>query len=251
MKQFSPSTRPDAAFRFKMRRWLACLVSLLVLLREHGSLLPATLAGFAHFPIEELREVLFLLLWHAQEDALADTALRAVFYEWKACRAGSLPWLELVKSTSWLAASFLHFSREGAFSLRIHWNATMCSQRIQSLWGFPCTWGPLPSLPQWQRWFEDMAVLHSLPPCDVSAEAVIPAGDAVTSSAAEAVDIFNAPLSWDALATDEAVILVSFLFKRFAFFQPLKPRPRRSIPFQSLKPRPRRSIPAAASPKQR
>ena len=64
-------------------------------------------------------------MWQAEEDALTDTALHAVFYEWKACRTGSLPWLEVVKSTSWLASSFLHFSRQGALSLRIHWNAIM------------------------------------------------------------------------------------------------------------------------------
>ena len=64
-------------------------------------------------------------MWQAEEDALTDTALHAVFYEWKACRTGSLPWLEVVKSTSWLAWSFLHFNRQGALSLMIHWNAIM------------------------------------------------------------------------------------------------------------------------------
>ena len=197
-----------AAFLFKMRRWLACLLTLLVLLREHGTFLPATLAGFAYFPIEELREVLFFLLWQAEEDAVADMALRAVFYEWMASRSGSLPWLQLVKTT---ASSFLHFSREGAFSMRIHTNAIIYSQRIQALWGFPCTWGPLPSLQQWQRWFEDMAVLRSLPPCDVSAGALVPAehalGRALCLDAKTgedgAMDAFSAPLQWDTLAEDE------------------------------------------------
>ena len=55
------------------------------------------------------------------------------------------------------------------------------------------------------------------------------------SAEAEAVDIFYAPLSWDALAIDEAVMLLpNFFLKCFAFLQSLKPCLGRSIPAAAL-----------------
>ena len=187
-------------------RWLSLLLSELICLREIGTKLPSQLLRFEACSIFEVQEYLELFTASTADAAVRATMLAVLTED----RHGEMPWVCLAQSCSLLSALLVAEMGRLKRSAAVHDLSVRHSRLLARAFGPLTQWPRLPDdLPHQVRCLQEMARKELL--------------RRTSMQPGDAEDIFYAPLTWEALATDEAISWVSGCFAFLHCFS--KPKP--------------------------
>eukprot|EP00439_Symbiodinium_sp_Y106_P063125 s608_g9.t1 len=167
-------------------RWLSLLLSELICLREIGTKLPSQLLRFEACSIFEVQEYLELFTASTADAAVRATMLAVLTED----RHGEMPWVCLAQSCSLLSALLVAEMGRLKRSASVHDLSVRHSRLLARAFGPLTQWPRLPDdLPHQVRCLQEMARKELL--------------RRTSMQPGDAEDIFYAPLTWEALATDE------------------------------------------------
>ena len=180
-------------------RWLALLLSIVLVLQCIGSRLPAALHRLERFAGNDLRAHFDVLV--STPSVSVNVALFAMFYE---DRSGAIPWVSLAECAGALAFCLVTERSRIARSPDVQDMARRHQMLIERRFGVLSTWPPLPhDLASHVRAWQTRA-RGSVPSEDWVTSGVDPEMAEQTTAPGNVTDIFAEELDFDALATDVA-----------------------------------------------